>query len=198
MSTPETFDAIIIGAGPAGIFTALELTALQPQARVLMVDTGRAIVNRFCPARATGHCAHCVPCAIVHGWAGAGAFSDGKLSLSDEVGGHVADYLGRAEAQALIRRADEIYLRFGASTEVHGLDNQKVDDIAYQATRYNIRLVPCPVRHLGTECAGQVLGGMHDHLVNHTRTQFRELTDALDMLVRDGRAVGVRLRGKDG
>ena len=83
------FDAIIIGAGPAGIFTALELTHLKPESQVLIVDMGRAIAHRACPARTTGKCVHCDPCGIVHGWAGAGAFSDGKLSLSEEVGGHM-------------------------------------------------------------------------------------------------------------
>ena len=67
------FDAIIIGAGPAGIFTALELTHLKPESKVLIVDMGRAIAHRTCPARTTGKCVHCDPCGIVHGWAGAGA-----------------------------------------------------------------------------------------------------------------------------
>ncbi|MCL2544940.1 MAG: FAD-binding protein [Clostridia bacterium] len=192
------YDAIIIGAGPAGIFTALELAALKPQARVLMIDTGRAIAKRTCPARTTGVCVHCAPCAIMHGWAGAGAFSDGKLSLSDEVGGHVADYLGHEEAQALIRDADRIYLRFGAPDAVHGLDDQRVSEIAYQAQRHNIQLIPCPVRHLGTEKAWGVLSAMHDHLMASTHTVFLERTEALDILVEGGRTTGVRLQPQKG
>ncbi|MCL2810890.1 MAG: FAD-binding protein [Clostridia bacterium] len=192
------YDAIIIGAGPAGIFTALELTSLQPQARVLMIDTGRAIAKRTCPARTTGTCANCTPCAIMHGWAGGGAFSDGKLSLSDEVGGHITDYLGQEQAQALIRDADRIYLRFGAPNTVHGLDDQRVSEIAYQAQRHNIQLLPCPVRHLGTEKAGVVLSAMHDHLISKTHTTFLEQTEALDILVEHGRATGVRLQPHKG
>ncbi len=194
MTLQQSYDVIVIGAGPAGIFTALELTALHPDMRILMVDTGREIAKRTCPARTTGKCVHCKPCGIVHGWAGAGAFSDGKLSLSDEVGGHVADYLGHDEAQALIRHADAMYLRFGAPDVVHGLDDQKVSEIAYEATRYNIHLVPCPVRHLGTDHAGDVLRAMHDFLVANTHTAFSELTDALEILVEGGKAVGVRLQ----
>ncbi len=192
------YDAIVIGAGPAGIFTALELTERKPEARVLIVDTGRAIAHRACPARLTGKCVHCDPCGIVHGWAGAGAFSDGKLSLSDEVGGHISDYMGHQQAQKMIQHADEIYLRFGAPKEVHGLDDRKVDEISYEASRYNIRLVPCPVRHLGTEYAGSVLEAMHDFLVSKTNTTFAELTTARDILVEDNQVVGVKLFPKNG
>ena len=191
---PTKFDAIIVGAGPAGIFTALELSALRPDSRILIVDTGRAISSRACPARTLGHCVHCDPCGIVHGWAGAGAFSDGKLSLSDEVGGHISEYMSRAKAQELIHHADDIYLRFGAPREVHGLDDKKVDEIAYEASRHGIHLVPCPVRHLGTENSALVLGGMHDFLTKQTHTIFLELTTATELLVEEGRIVGVRLQ----
>lgn len=187
------FDAIIIGAGPAGIFAALRLTERRPQSRVLMVDTGRSIAHRSCPARKDGQCRHCDPCAIVHGWSGAGAFSDGKLSLSDEVGGHISDYIGHKRAMAYIRHADELYLRFGASRTVHGLNNARVDEIAYEASRHSIRLVPCPVRHLGTENAGPVFGALQEYLLTHTQTTFLELTNAEEILCENGHVVGVRI-----
>ncbi|MDR1570107.1 MAG: FAD-dependent oxidoreductase [Oscillospiraceae bacterium] len=185
----DQYDVIIIGAGPAGIFTALELTAAKPDARVLMADIGRSIERRSCPARTTGRCVHCVPCSIVHGWAGAGAFSDGKLSLSDEVGGHITDYISHADATALIRRADDLYLRFGAPNIVHGLNTSKVDEIEYEASRHNIRLIRCPVRHLGTENAARVLGAMHTDLKD--KIEFVEHTTAQDLLVENGRIAAV-------
>ncbi|MDD7328709.1 MAG: FAD-dependent oxidoreductase, partial [bacterium] len=109
----KKFDVVIIGAGPAGIFTALKLNDIRPDLKVLIVDMGRDIASRVCPARKTGVCAHCKPCAIVSGWSGAGAFSDGKLSLSDEVGGHLNEYVGHEKAMQLIEEADQYYLKFG-------------------------------------------------------------------------------------
>jgi uncharacterized FAD-dependent dehydrogenase len=137
----------------------------------------------------------------MHGWAGAGAFSDGKLSLSDEVGGRITDYISHAEAAALIKRADDIYKKFGAADEVFGLNNGKVDEIAYEASKHNIRLIPCPVRHLGTENAGQVLGSMYNHLAG--RIDFRELTEAVDLICEgcgtpSTRITGVTMRSADG
>ncbi len=188
------YDIIIIGAGPAGIFAALEMTQRKPDARVLILDTGRAISHRACPARVNGQCVHCDPCAIVHGWAGAGAFSDGKLSLSDEVGGQISEYLGHKRATEYIKRADDIYLRFGAPKTVHGLNDRRVEEIAYEASRHNIRLVPCPVSDLGSENALPVVGAMHDYLVDKTNTTFMELTTATEILVENSQVKGVRLQ----
>ena len=102
------YDIIIAGAGPAGIFTALETLRLNPDARVLMADLGVTLDKRDCPARKLGRCVGCKPCNIMCGWAGAGAFSDGKLSLSEEVGGNLTDYISPAQVRQLIAYADAI------------------------------------------------------------------------------------------
>lgn len=191
------YDVVIIGAGPAGIFAALELTKKNKDINILMVDKGRTIDKRHCPARATGKCANCDPCAIVSGWSGAGAFSDGKLTQSPDVGGRIKDYISEDEAEELMRYTDRIYLDFGAAPEVYGLNSKRVEDIMYEASKYNIQLIPSPVRHLGTELSCRVLERMYEHLVNNTHTTFLELTSAKEILSAGGRASGVILGQKD-
>ncbi|MFD3155393.1 NAD(P)/FAD-dependent oxidoreductase [Haloimpatiens sp. FM7330] len=192
----NNYDIIIIGAGPAGIFTALEVTKLNSKLNVLIVDKGRNIEDRKCPARKTGKCINCNPCGITYGWSGAGAFSDGKLSLSPEVGGRLLEYFSEDKSRELIKYCDDIYLDFGANKEVHGLNNERVDEIKYEASKYNIKLVECPVRHLGTELAYEVLKKMYYHLMDNTNTEFEELTEASDIIVEDNKIVGVKLKNK--
>lgn len=192
------YDVVIIGAGPAGIFAAIELAKSHRDLHVLIIDKGRTIEKRNCPARVTGKCVNCDPCSIVNGWSGAGAFSDGKLSHSAEVGGRIKDYISEDKAMELIKYVDNIYLEFGAPDEVHGLNSRRVEDIAYEASKFNIKLIPCPVRHLGTELSYEVLKRMYMHLINNTNTEFLELTTAKDILVDNGIVKGVVIEKKGG
>lgn len=192
------YDIVVIGAGPAGIFTALEITKLRPEINVLIIDKGRNIEKRACPARITGKCVSCNPCGITFGWSGAGAFSDGKLSLSPEVGGRILEYFSEEECKNLIKYCDDIYLKFGANETIYGLNNEKVDKIKYEASKHNIRLVECPVRHLGTELAYNVLRAMYYHLVNNTNTDFSELTEVQELLIEDEEIKGITINNKEG
>lgn len=186
----QQVDVLVIGAGPAGIFTALELNKLQPERKVLIVDQGRGIDKRVCPERTQGFCSKCKVCSITSGWSGAGAFSDGKLSLSPEVGGRITDYMTEQEARELIHYADQYYLDCGANEEVFGLNSQRIEDIAYEARKHHIRLVACPVRHLGTERAYQVLKEMYRRLTQNPNFTFWELSKAEDLLVEDQQVTG--------
>ena len=190
-------DVLIIGAGPAGIFTALELSKYNENLKILIVDSGRTIEKRKCPARTTGVCAGCNPCAITRGWSGAGAFSDGKLSLSPAVGGRLTEYMKEEKAQELIDYADSIYRQFGAQETVYGLDTRSVEDIQYEASRYNIQLIHCPVRHLGTELAYDVLKGMYEYLMKQTNISFWELSDVKDIIADPEGAKGATIQRRD-
>lgn len=194
----NSYDIIIAGAGPAGIFTALEATKLNPNLSILIIDKGRNIEKRNCPARTLGKCVKCDPCGITFGWSGAGAFSDGKLSLSPEVGGRILEYFSEDEAEKLIKYCDDVYLSFGANQTVHGLNNDRVEEIKYEASKHNIRLVECPVRHLGTELAYNVLKGMYHYLIDNTNTEYLELTEVVEVIQKDGKANKLVVENRDG
>lgn len=136
------YDVIIIGAGPSGIFCAYELMRQKPDLKVLMIEKGRSIEKRQCPKRKTKTCVGCQPCSITTGFAGAGAFSDGKLSLSPDVGGTLPEILGYERAAELIHEADNIYLKFGADQKVYGIeDYEAIENIRAKAIRANLKLI---------------------------------------------------------
>ena len=132
------YDVIIIGAGPSGIFCAFELIRSNPDMKILMIEKGRSIEKRNCPKRTTKKCVGCKPCSITTGFAGAGAFSDGKLSLSPDVGGNLPEILGYDRTIELLNEADRIYLDFGADEKVYGLeDYEAIEQIRTKAIRAN-------------------------------------------------------------
>ncbi len=185
----EKYDVIIVGGGPAGIFAALELTQVAGR-KVLLIEKGKDISQRNCPVRVNGKaCAECSPCNVVCGLGGAGAFSDGKLVLSSQVGGHLEDYIGKERVDGLIKYVDELYLRFGASDKVYGNDVE-IKEIDNRARRAGLHLIPTPVRHMGTENCYSVLKAMKDYL--SPRLTFKLDAMAASVLVEDGVVKGVK------
>ncbi len=191
MNPNNQFDVIIIGAGPSGIFCAYELIRQKPDLKVLMIEKGRPIEKRTCPKRTTKVCVGCKPCSITTGFAGAGAFPDGKLSLSPDVGGHLPDILGYDKAVELIRESDDIYLKFGADTSVYGVDKQKeIQEIRRKAINANLKLIECPIRHLGTEEGYKIYTRLQDHLLSQgIQMEFNTMVN--DIIIEDGRAKAV-------
>lgn len=185
-------DVIIIGAGPGGIFCAYELLRQKPDLKVIVIEKGRSIEKRVCPKRTTLQCVGCKPCSITTGFAGAGAFSDGKLSLSPDVGGNLPDILGYEKTAELIHESDEIYLKFGADRNVYGVDKQDViREIRRRAIGANLKLVECPIRHLGTEEGYKIYAKLQKHLMDEgAELIFNTMVE--EILVEDGKAVGVR------
>ena len=165
----EKYDLIIVGAGPAGIFTAVELLRHGSKKHILLVEKGKPVEKRHCPKAELGHCVNCRPtCAITTGFSGAGAFSDGKLSLSYEVGGDLPTLIGEEFAQELIDYTDKIYLEFGADPHVEGIyTGEEIKEIRKNAIHAGLKLVDCPIRHLGTEKAQQLYLAIQNHLADN-------------------------------
>lgn len=191
----KKYDVIIVGAGPSGIFCAYELLRQKPELKVLMVEKGRRIEQRQCEKRKTRVCVGCKPCSITTGFAGAGAFSDGKLSLSPDVGGNLPEILGYDKAFDLIQESDEIYLKFGADANVYGVGKEKeIRKIRRKAINANLKLVECPIRHLGTEEGYKIYSRLQEHLLAQgAEMKFDTMVE--DVRIEDGRAVGVVTKG---
>lgn len=163
------YDLIIVGAGPAGIFTAMEMLRNGSQDKILLVEKGKPVEKRHCPKSEVGHCVNCKHgCDITTGFSGAGAFSDGKLSLSYEVGGDLPDLIGYETAQELINYTDKIYLEFGADPHIEGIgNNDEIKEIRKNAIKAGLKLVDCPIRHLGTEKAQKLYHDIQLWLSEH-------------------------------
>ncbi len=186
------YDLIIIGAGPAGIFTALEMVRNGSKKKILMIEKGHSIEKRSCPKNKTKECINCKPyCNITTGFSGAGAFSDGKLSLSYEVGGDLPTLIGANFAQEMIDYTDKIYLDFGADTKVEGINqDEKVKQIRRNAIKSGLKLVDCPIRHLGTEQAQVLYSKIQKYLLD-SGVEIRFGFVCQDLIISDGKCEGV-------
>ncbi|MDR1510202.1 MAG: FAD-dependent oxidoreductase [Synergistaceae bacterium] len=156
----EKFDAVIVGSGPAGLFAARELA--RENKKVLLLDKGRDITRRICPLKkGAKECAHCQPCNVVCGWGGAGAFSDGKLTLTPDFGGNLEQYCGRKELISLISEVDAVYLEHGASTDVFRPEGEMASRIIDSARRAGLEVIPATIRHMGTDRSRDILGSLY-------------------------------------
>lgn len=189
----ESFDVLIVGAGPAGVFAALELSQ-RSDLRIAILEKGRDIDQRHCPARDSGvSCSDCSPCAILNGWGGAGAFSDGKLTLSPAVGGHLAQILGEDQALGLLQQVDDTYARFGTPSPIYGKLTDEIEVLEKQAALAGLRFVSVPIRHIGTERCAQVMRSMQDELLRRNVT-IRTRLPVTRVLTGDSRVTGVETK----
>lgn len=186
------YNVIIVGAGPAGIFCALELVAKAPALKILIIEQGKDIDRRHCPMDARGKaCISCPECELVSGWGGAGAYSDGKLTLSPEIGGFLGRYMDMAALQHLIDYVDGIYVKYGAPAELYGNDSRAVSSIKYLAAKNDLTFIPSKIRHIGTDRCREVLTKMRMAIDGKVDTIFEK--DVQTIVVDKDKAVGVRL-----
>jgi uncharacterized FAD-dependent dehydrogenase len=187
------WDAVVVGAGAAGIFAARELG--QAGAKVLLLEMGSGLPGRRCPRRETGGaCRRCVQCNLLSGWGGAGAYSDGKLSLSPQVGGFLAEFLPYRELTDLIAYVHEVYRRHGAPDQIHGLEGPERSALEDKARAAGLTLVENPVRHMGTEVCRQVLASLFDDVQRLAEVRFEAPCERV--LVEDGGVTGVWVHGE--
>ena len=179
------YDVIIVGAGPAGIFTALEMIKKGSLKRIVIIEKGKSIDERRNAIKASEE-----SCTNLSKITGAGAFSDGKLSLSSEVGGQLPDLIGGVVADETIQYTDQIYLEFGANPEVEGItDESLVREIRRNAIQAGLKLVECPIRYVGTEQLQRIYADMQSYLVdNGVEILFSHSCE--DLLVKDNTCIG--------
>ena len=195
------YDLIVIGMGPSSIFLAYELIQKNNAKNVLLIEEGKRVEDRFCPIEKTGKCIHCRPfCNITSGFSGAGAFSDGKLSLYNEedddiyVGGKLHEYVGVEKTKRLIDYADSIYLKFGADKKLEGTEHKdEIKKIYDKAKKEGINLINIPIRHLGTEKSHEIYKKIEKYIEeNGINLMFNTIVE--DIIVENNKAIGVKVK----
>ena len=150
-------DILIVGAGPAGLFAAYELS-MKSDLSVLIVDMGKDIKKRTCPAVKTGKCIRCQPCDVMCGVGGTGGMSDGTLNLRYDIGGDLSEFTRNpSEAERLVKEVDSIFLEHGGSKKLYGADTAESEKLARKAAAAGIKFVPIPQRHIGSEYLPDVI-----------------------------------------
>ena len=189
----ERYDVIIIGAGPGGIFAAYELMKKAPGIRVAVFESGNPLEKRKCPidGKKVKSCIGCKTCAIMSGFGGAGAFSDGKYNITNDFGGTLYEYIGKDTAIELMRYVDEINVAYGGKgTKMYSTAGTKFKKLCMQN---KLKLLDASVRHLGTDINYVVLENLFDELKGKVDFRFNSHVDDVERM-----DSGYRIITKDG
>lgn len=175
------YDVIIIGAGPGGIFSAYELTKLNKGMKIAVFETGTALEKRKCPIdrEKVKSCIKCKTCAIMNGFGGAGAFSDGKYNITNQFGGTLYEYIGKQKAIDLMNYVDQINLEHGGEgTALYSTANTKIKTLCLEN---DLHLLDASVRHLGTDINYVVLENLYAELKDKVDFYFESPVDSVEM-----------------
>ena len=196
----SNYDVVIVGAGPAGIFAAYELSKKNKDLKVALVDKGLDIYKRRCPIleHKIKKCpvikdqVGCMPaCSITNGFGGAGAYSDGKFNITHEFGGWMTDYLSNGVVEDLISYVDEINLEHGATTDITDPTTDKVREIEKRGYAVGLKLLRAKARHLGTEQNLEILKSIYEAMKDRVDYHFK--TEVKDVIVEDNEVKGLLL-----
>jgi len=188
----DSYDVVIIGSGPAGMFAANILNN-NKKLKILIIDSGKPISKRKCPMELTGKCINCDPCNIMCGVGGAGTFSDGTLNLRPDIGGDLSEFTtNQEEAWALVKEVDKTFLRFGALRKLSGANKKGVTKLKRKAASAGIKFVDIPQRHIGTDKAPGIISNFEKHL-RKKGVEFLLQTKVKDILIKDRQCSGVKL-----
>jgi uncharacterized FAD-dependent dehydrogenase len=158
------YDVVIVGAGPAGLFAGREI-AQQSKMKILIIDMGKSVEERFCPATEYKKCTKCSPCAIMCGIGGAGTLSSGLLNLKPDIGGNLGNLLhDDVAAWALVKYIDDIFLENGAPQELFNPSQEEAEELERKAAAVGVRFIPIPQRHIGTDNAPNVINNFVDKI----------------------------------
>ncbi len=176
------YDVVIIGAGPGGIFAAYELVQREPQLKIAVFEAGNALVKRKCPidGKKVKSCISCKTCAIMSGFGGAGAFSDGKYNITNDFGGTLYEYIGKENAVDLMKYVDNINMKYGGEgTKMYSTAGTKFKKVCMQN---KLKLLDASVRHLGTDINYVVLENIYEELRDKVEFRFNYCVDRLEII----------------